>query len=108
MLAAAIAHPICNFLFRCGCGPRSLAAHCNIHSHDAGARHCPWCVAPWRFAAAAVLWALGAWLGIAFARRWLGGRLLPSVAAGVVGLLAGAIASGAITVALTGYPHFLF
>jgi hypothetical protein len=107
VLAAAIAHPICNLLFRCGCGPLSLAAHCNIHLQEPGALHCPWCAVPWRFGAAIGLWSLGAWLGIALARRWLGERLLPSVAFGLVGLMIGALVSGALTVALTGYPRFL-
>jgi hypothetical protein len=99
VVAIAIAHPICNLFFRCGCdwlGP----AHCNIHS---AGLHCPWCVAPWRFVAVGALWALGAWLG---ARKRHG--LVAVFLGGMGGLACGALVSGAATVLLTGYPHFIF
>ena len=101
LIAVAAAHPICNLLFRCGCGWLG-PAHCNIH-HAAGP-HCPWCVGTWRFVAVGASWALGVWLG----GRLLGGRGPAAVfLGGLGGLMVAALASGAVTVALTGYPQFL-
>jgi len=90
LVAAAIAHPLCNLFFQCGCawnGP----AHCNIHNPSPP--HCPWCTAGWHFLAAGAVWLAGAWLGIALARRRYGRRALTSIALGIAGLLAGAVVS---------------
>lgn len=104
LVAAAGAHTICNALFRCGCRGLS-AARCNIH-HAMGP-HCPWCTAPWHFALAALGWLVSAALAIALSRRLFGRRLPVTLLAGLLGLVVGALASGAITALLTGYPHLL-
>jgi hypothetical protein len=101
VIAVAVAHPLCDLFFRCGCGWLG-PSHCNIH-HAAGP-HCPWCVEVWRFVAVGVLWLAGAWLGSRLTRgRSESLRFIASLA----GLFIGATVSAAITVALTGYPHFL-
>ncbi|HEY7957816.1 MAG TPA: hypothetical protein VII38_21060 [Polyangia bacterium] len=102
LVAAAGAHTLCNAFFHCGCRGWS-AAHCNIH-HAMGPR-CPWCTAPWHFALAIALWLACAQLAIALGRRRFGRRAPYTLFAGFFGLLAGAVASAAITVWLTGYPH---
>jgi hypothetical protein len=66
---------------------------------------CPWCTAPWHFALAIALWLACAQLAIALGRRRFGRRAPYTLFAGFFGLLAGAVASAAITVWLTGYPH---
>jgi hypothetical protein len=104
LVAIAVAHPLCNLFFRCGCGWLG-PAHCNIHL--AAGPHCPWCVGTWRFVAVGSTWALGAWLGCRLAlRRWTGAA--PAFFGGLAGVLIFAVISGAVTVALTGYPHFIF
>jgi hypothetical protein len=98
LIAAAIAHPLCNLFFHCGCawnGP----AHCNIH--NASPPHCPWCTASWHFALAGAAWMLGAWAGIALARRRFGRHAVTSIALGVAGMLAGAVVSAVATKLLT-------
>jgi hypothetical protein len=102
--ALAGAHEICNLLFRCGCRGWSTA-HCNVH-HTVGPR-CPFCTEPWHFALAIALWLAAAAGAAALARRWWGRRAPLTLAAALVGLAVGALASGALTVALTGYPHLL-
>ena len=101
VVAIAVAHPLCNLFFRCGCGWLG-PAHCNIH--QAAGPQCPWCVGVWRFVA------VGAFCAIGIAA---GGRLLrrrgPAAvfAGGLGGFLLAALIAGAVTVALTGYPRFI-
>lgn len=97
LVAAATAHPICNLLFRCGCGWFS-SAHCNVHA--LAPPHCPWCTALWRFPLAVALWLVFAYGAIALARRRFGRRALSTLAAGLLGLALGAFVSGAITIAI--------
>jgi hypothetical protein len=97
-IAIAVAHPLCNLFFRCGCGWLG-PAHCNIH--QAMGPHCPWCVSAWRFPFVLLAWALGAWSG---ARLVRGRGALAVGASALGGLLIAAVASGALTSALTGYP----
>jgi hypothetical protein len=104
VLAGLFAHPICNFLFRCGCVWFSTA-HCNIH-HATGPR-CPWCTQSWPFVLAAACWLAVASLGIMLARRRFGRRAIATLAFGLVGLALGVLLSGAVTIWLTGYPHFI-
>jgi hypothetical protein len=103
LIAVAVAHRACALLFRCGCGWWSAVA-CNVH-HTVGPR-CPWCTNLWHFVAAVASWIAAAALGARAARR------LPHPAAPLAAaLLALALAifvSGAVTVAATGYPHFIW
>jgi hypothetical protein len=102
LVAAASAHPLCNLLFRCGCGVWS-AAHCNVH-HAVGPR-CPWCTAPWHFAAAVAGWLAATVLGIWLARRRFGRRTATTLAGAFGGFAVGVLGSGVVTVLLTGYPY---
>jgi hypothetical protein len=95
LLAAASAHPICNLLFRCGCGWFTAAA-CNVH-HATGP-HCPWCTTRWAFPVVIASWLAGA----AIAMRIFGLKGL------VIGMVIAVLGSGAITVAVSGYPRFLW
>ena len=98
LVAAAVAHPLCNLFFHCGCawtGP----AHCNIHNPSPP--HCPWCTASWHFLAAGAVWLAGAGLGIGLARRRFGRHALTSIGLGLVGLLIGAVVSAVGTKLLT-------
>ena len=104
VVAAAIAHPVCNLFFRCGCdlfGP----AHCNIH--QAAGPHCPWCTHPWAFPLVGAGWMGAAMLGAALGRRAFGRRAASTIACAFVGLFVGMLASGAATILVSGYPHFL-
>ena len=101
LCAAAIAHPICNWFFRCGCGWLG-PQHCNIH--QAAGPHCPWCVGRWRFVAVGAVWLAGAWLGMRVARTLAGRRAVTTIAFGFIGLALAALASGWLTARLTGYP----
>ena len=89
------AHPFCNLVFRCGCGPLALAAHCNIHA--AAPPHCPWCAQPLWFALAlALALACG---GVAIALAWRRTTaLLPSVVTGMIGALVGASLGALVTI----------
>jgi hypothetical protein len=101
LVAAAVAHPLCNVFFRCGCGWLG-PAHCNIH--QAAGPHCPWCVGVWRFIAVGAACAVGIFAGSRIAR----GRGPAAVfAGGMGGFLICALLAGVVTVALTGYPHFI-
>jgi hypothetical protein len=91
---------LCGTIFRCGCESlwSGAAAHCNIH--QAGSRHCPWCVHGQ--VASAVPWAVivAAQSAIAFWPRPMhaGVRLVSAVAAfppaGAVIALAYGLATG--------------
>jgi hypothetical protein len=98
LFAAAIAHPLCNLFFSCGCAITG-SAHCNIHA--AAPPHCPWCTAGWHFLAAGAVWLLGAYAGVYFARRRFGRRASTSLALGTAGMLAGAVVSALATKILT-------
>jgi hypothetical protein len=102
-LAVAVAHPVCNLLFRCGCGWLG-PAHCNIH--QAVAPYCPWCTGRFTFIVVGAVWLAGAWSGVALGRRRLGGG--GALGGGLVGLVAAMLVSGWATAALTGYPHLLW
>jgi hypothetical protein len=94
-LAIVGAHPFCNLVFGCGCGALSLTAHCNIHA--AAPPHCPWCAQPLWFALAAALALAGGGVAIALAwRRTI--AILPSVASGLVGAVAGASLGALVTI----------
>jgi hypothetical protein len=96
VVAIAGAHPFCNAVFRCGCGLVSLAAHCNIHQPSSP--HCPWCAQPLWFAFGAALALVAA--GVAIALVWRRTTaLVPSLAAGLAGLVTGAGAAALITLA---------
>lgn len=101
LIAVAAAHPICNLVFRCGCGWFSTA-HCNLHA-STGPR-CPWCVVPWTFVASGALWIIGAAAGLLVARR-LSSRWLVAMAAALVGFAVAVVVSAALTAWLTGYPR---
>jgi hypothetical protein len=103
-IAAVTSHEICGILFRCGCTWLS-AEHCNIH-HQAGP-HCPWCTQSWTFFAAITGWMIAAAVGTKIARRVSPSPWASTVGA-ILGMGIGALISGAITVAVTGYPTFLF
>lgn len=92
LVAIVGAHPFCNLMFRCGCGLVSLTAHCNIH--NSMPPHCPWCSKPTWFLLAAVLGWIGASAAMTLARR-RSPALLPSVGAGLFGVVVGA-ALGAV------------
>jgi hypothetical protein len=97
VIAIAVAHPLCDLFFHCGCGWLG-PTHCNIH-HAAGP-HCPWCVEVWRFVAAGAFWLFGAWLGAHLTRRRPeGARFVASL----LGLFVAAGCSAALTGWLTGY-----
>ncbi len=85
-LAVVGAHPFCNWMFGCGCTLVGLTAHCNIHSPSPP--HCPWCAQPAWFALAALLALVAAGAAMVLVRRRTA-AVLPSVAAGFVGLVAG-------------------
>jgi hypothetical protein len=86
VVAIVGAHPFCNWMFHCGCGLVSLTAHCNIHSPSPP--HCPWCARPAWFALAGALALVAASGAMALVRRRTS-ALLPSVIAGVAGVVAG-------------------
>jgi hypothetical protein len=101
VVAAAVAHPLCNLFFHCGCGWLG-PAHCNIH--NASGPHCPWCVGVWRFVAVGAFCAAGIAAGWRLSR---GRGPAAVVAGGLGGFLIFALIAGAVTKALTGYPQFL-
>ena len=95
MLVAIVgAHPFCNLMFHCGCGLVSLTAHCNIHQPSPP--HCPWCAHPPWFALAALFGLGGAWAAMHLVRR-RSPALLPSVLAGLGGLVAGGLVGALVT-----------
>jgi hypothetical protein len=98
LVAIVGAHPFCNLMFHCGCGLVSLTAHCNIH--HAMPPHCPWCAQPRWFLLAGALGWIGATVAMRLARR-RSPALLPSLAAGLVGVVAGGALGAVITRALT-------
>lgn len=88
------AHPFCNLMFHCGCSALALTAHCNIHAP--APPHCPWCAQPLWFALAAALALVGG--GAAIALLWRRTTaILPSVSAGLVGVVAGGLAGALVT-----------
>jgi hypothetical protein len=97
-LTVAGAHPFCNLMFHCGCSALALTAHCNIHAPTPPT--CPWCAQPLWFALAALLaLALG---GLAIALVWKRTTaIVPSVSAGLVGVVAGGVAGALVTMAMT-------
>jgi hypothetical protein len=90
------AHPFCNLMFHCGCSALALTAHCNIHAP--APPHCPWCAQPLWFALAALLALAGGGVAIALAWRRTT-AFLPSVSAGLVGVVAGGLAGALVTMA---------
>ena len=95
-LAIVGAYPFCNFVFHCGCGAMAMAAHCNIHAP--APPHCPWCVQPRWFTFAGALALVGG--GVAIALTWRRTTaILPSVASGILGVVAGASAVALLTMA---------
>jgi len=88
------AHPFCNLMFHCGCSALALTAHCNIHAP--APPHCPWCAQPLWFALAGLLAFAGGGGAIAIAWRRTT-ALLPSVSAGVVGVVVGGVAGAIVT-----------
>lgn len=88
------AHPFCNWMFHCGCSLVGLTAHCNIHAPSAP--HCPWCAKPIWFALAGALALVGASLAMALARRKTS-ALVPTVLAGIAGVVAGGWLGAVIT-----------
>ncbi len=101
--AAAGAHPICNWLFRCGCGWFTAAA-CNVH-HATGP-HCPWCTTRWAFPVVIATWLIAAAISIRIVERK---QSLPlSVLAGALGACTAMLASGAVSAWISGYPRFLW
>lgn len=94
-LTVAGAHPFCNLVFHCGCSALGLTAHCNIHA--AAPPHCPWCTQPLWFALA-VAFALVCG-GVAIALTWRRTiAILPSVASGMIGVVAGASLGALLTI----------
>lgn len=101
---AALAHPLCNLIFRCGCdwlGP----AHCNVH-HMMGPR-CPWCALPAHRLLAAVGILIGGITAFVLVRAKRPDGYVATFAATLAGCIAGALAAAGASVAITGYPHFL-
>ena len=96
VFGAAVAHPVCDLVFTCGCVVFSTA-HCNIHGSGP---HCPWCTAPWRFALA-FAFAFGA--SALVARRAARSSRAGWLHAAIVFVL-GLMAAGAVTAWATGYP----
>lgn len=101
IFAVLASHNICDLLFRCGCTFLSVEG-CNMH-HAAGP-HCPWCMRPTLFFSSGALWLGGTYAAL----RLVKGRRLPLlIAAALLGFCAGVLISGVLTVAISGYPHFL-
>lgn len=102
--AVVFAHSVCGRLFRCGCVAFSMA-QCSIHHAHAGAMPpCPWCTGRVLFPIALLLWAAGAaGAGVLTRGRGPGATFVASLA----GVLLAIVASGALTVAATGYPTLL-
>jgi hypothetical protein len=88
------AHPFCHLMFHCGCSALALTAHCNIHA--AAPPHCPWCAQPLWFVLAALLALAGSGAAMALMRRRTT-AILPSVAVGLVGAVAGGLAGALLT-----------
>jgi hypothetical protein len=101
LVAVAVAHPLCNLFFSCGCGFWG-PAHCNIH--QSMGPHCPWCARSWTMLCSALFWAAGAWLGARMLRKQ---GAVGVFGGGVIGFLIGAVISGYLTKVVTGYPTFL-
>ena len=72
----------------------SLTAHCNIHQPSPP--HCPWCHDPRWFALSAVIAIALAFAAMALMRR-RSPALVPSVMAGIAGLVAGGWLGALIT-----------
>ncbi len=96
VVAIAGAHPFCNLMFHCGCGLVSLTAHCNIHRP--APPHCPWCAQPIWFLLAALLALVAGGIAIALVQR-RSTAFLPSLAAGLAGVVAGGYVGALITMA---------
>jgi hypothetical protein len=94
LIAIVGAHPFCNLMFGCGCGLVSLTAHCNIHFPVAP--HCPWCAQPAWFALAGLLALITAALAMRLVAR-RSAALLPSLLAGIGGLIAGGSVGALVT-----------
>jgi hypothetical protein len=95
LLGAILAHPVCNFTFRCGCELFLLARRCNIH--QARGPHCPWCAHPPLFLLAAACAGAAALGSMHLSRRLLGRRALSTVGAGLSALLFTAVVVGRMT-----------
>lgn len=102
--AVVFAHSVCDTLFRCGCVAFSMA-QCSIHhAHEGGLPPCPWCTGRVLFPLALLLWAAGA-TGAGWLTRGRGTGV--TFAASFAGVLLAIFLSGALTIAVTGYPVLL-
>jgi hypothetical protein len=102
VVGAALAHPLCNLTFRCGCSLLHLTRDCNIH--HAAPPHCPWCARPPLFALALAAGALAALLAVRLSRRLVGRRAAVTIGGGLLALVAAMVAVGKLTALASGYP----
>lgn len=82
-------------MFHCGCSALALTAHCNIHTP--APPHCPWCAQPAWFALAALFALAFAATAILLLWRRRTTAILPSVAVGLVGAIAGGTLGAVVT-----------
>lgn len=101
--AVVFAHAVCGALFSCGCVAFSMA-QCSIHHPTVDLPPCPWCTGRVLFPLALALWIAGAAFSAWLTRRH---NFATTFAASLAAVLFAILLSGALTVAITGYPTLL-
>ena len=101
--AVVFAHAVCGALFSCGCVAFSMT-QCSIHHHLSELPPCPWCTGRVLFPLALAMWTAGA-----AGSGWLTRRhgFATTFGASLGAVLLAIVLSGALTVAITGYPSLL-
>ncbi len=106
LVTSVFLYPLCNAVFRCGCGTLwgDADARCNVHAQHGA--HCPWCDHPGLGTFGYLLTLAGQGAVFALVRRRRGSIAAATLAAVGALPLAILVSAGASWLA-TDYPHFL-